>query len=189
MLECLQHLACGRRVLISLGIFLVMLLAMNLAATWFYHVTGGYGMLDLGGGANLFDDRGSYTPGRAYTLIAHYGQSGRHVYYALLMADMFFPPLFGIFAVLAMTRALAVLVSARRRPYLLLLLPLAYVLADWCENAGILGMLLNYPHELFALAQYTDSVRAGKNILAKGSLLAVAVTWLLVLWRRRIQVR
>jgi hypothetical protein len=189
MLERVQHCASGRNVCIALSVFLVALMAMNVAATLFYHASGGYGILDLGGGANLFDDRGSYTPTRAYLLIAHYGQSGIHYYYGLLIADLFFPVILGMFALLAIIRALGHIVSSQRWPYLLALLPLAYVLADWSENAGILTMLLNYPQTLFTLAVYTNIARGAKSVLATTSLLVVFVTWLLVLWRQHSRAR
>lgn len=184
MFERLQHRVRGRHVLIALQVFVIALLGMNLAATHFYHATGGYGILDLGGGANLLDDRGSYTPARAYSLIAHYGSAGIHYYYGLLIADCFFPPIFGVFALLSIVWALTRLAPQRRWPYILVYVPLAYVLSDWTENTGIVTMLLHYPHKLYTVASVTNGVRAIKSVLADSSLVLALGSCLLVLWRR-----
>lgn len=186
MLERIRHFASGRNVLIALLVLVIALPAMNVAATLFYKATGGYGILDLGGGANLFDDRGSYTPAHAYMLIAHYGRIGIHRYYRLLIADTFFPPIIGTFALLTIAWALGRIAPRRRWPYLLLLIPIAYTMADWSENLGILTMLLNYPHEMYGVAAYTDFMRAAKNLLADTSLLLAIATWLLTLWPPRL---
>lgn len=184
MFERLQDRVNGRHVLIALLVFVTALIGMNLAATHFYHATGGYGILDLGGGANILDDQGSYTPVRAYALIAHYGAAGMHYYYGLLIADCFFPPIFGMFALLCIVWALTQLAPQRRWPYILVCVPLAYVLSDWTENAGIVTMLLNYPRELNTVATVTNGVRAVKTVLADSSLVLALGGCLFVLWRR-----
>jgi hypothetical protein len=47
----------SRRVLVSLAALLVGLVVVNVIATMFYRSTGGFGYLDLNGGANLLDSR------------------------------------------------------------------------------------------------------------------------------------
>ena len=188
MLERLRHFASGHNVRIALLVFIIALSGMNIAATLFYHASGGYGILDLGGGANLLDDRGSYTPARAYMLIAHYGEAGIHHYYGLLIADMFFPPTLGVFALLAIVWGIARIAPQRHWPYLLALLPLAYTVADWTENTGIVIMLLNYPQQWPDVAMYTNIVRGVKSTLANTSILIALVTWLWALWQQRVQV-
>lgn len=184
MFERLRHRVRGRHVLIALSVFVIALIGMNLAATRFYYTTGGYGILDLGGGANLLDDQGSYTPVRAYTLIAHYGVAGRHYYYCILLADCFFPPIFGVFALLGIVWALSQLAPQRHWAYALVYVPLIYILSDWAENIGIMTMLLDYPHELYTVATVTNSVRGIKSALAESALTLALGGWLLVLWRR-----
>ena len=166
MLERIRRCATGRNVGIALVIFVTFLCAMNIAATLFYKSTGGYGILDLGGGANLFAERGGYTPAEAYRLIKHYGESGIHRYYALLVADTFFPPTLGTFAVLTIVWALTRLKQKRSGFYALALIPVAYTIADWSENIGIITLLTNYPHELLFVARATNIARGIKNVLA-----------------------
>ena len=60
----------SRRVLVSLAALLVGLVVVNVIATMFYRSTGGFGYLDLNGGANLLDSRPAYTPAGAHTLLA-----------------------------------------------------------------------------------------------------------------------
>jgi hypothetical protein len=47
----------SRRVLLALVAFIVSLVIVNATATVFYHSYGGFGLLDLNGGANLLDSR------------------------------------------------------------------------------------------------------------------------------------
>lgn len=178
MFERLERFATGRRVRWALLLFLAMLLVMNLAAAHFYAATGGHGILDLGGGRSVLDDRGGYTPEQAYALIGAYGAAGIRHYYRLLLADAFFPPLLGGFCILALVWIGPRLLPGRRWWRWLLLLPLLYVCADWAENAGILTMLLHYPQRLSAVAELTNLARAAKGATADASLLLVAAGWL-----------
>lgn len=176
MFERIQRLASGRNVVIALAVFILALCAMNVAATLFYNTTGGYGLLDLGGGANLLDDRGSFTPAKAYMIISHYGQTGIHRYYGMLVADIFFPMTLGAFALLSLLWALKRIAPRRQWLYLLALVPPAYTLADWMENLGILTLLLNYPEQLPQVATLTNLLRGIKGMLASSSLVLVLVT-------------
>lgn len=181
MFERLLRLVSGRNTVIALAVFILALCAINVVATLFYHATGGYGILDLGGGANLFDDRGSYTPARAYTIISHYGQAGIHRYYGILVADIFFPITLGLFALLSLLWALKRIAPRRQWLYLLALVPPAYTLADWMENLGIVTLLLNYPEPLPQVATLTNFLREIKGMLASSSLVLVLLTWIFAL--------
>lgn len=181
MLDALQRAATGTNVLCALTVFLLALLAMNMAATKFYETNGGYGLLDLGGGANLLRDGGSFTPAQAYAIISRYGASGITHYYALLIADIFFPLSLGLFALLSKAWALGRIEPQRPRRYLLLLVPLAYTLCDWMENLGILTLLLNYPVQLPHVAVATNHLRACKNLFATAAIVLVVTAWAVVL--------
>jgi len=182
-MEKIRVLSSGRNVLLALLLFLFALIAMNIAATMFYRATGGYGLLDLGGGPNLLDDRGSYTPAGAYALISHYGAAGIARYYKLLVSDIFFPAILGLFAMLALIHGTGRAFPGKRWLEFLALLPLAYTLADWSENVGIVTMLMNYPRELPEVAQWTNVARGMKSLLANTSLLLVVIIWSAALWR------
>lgn len=178
MFEHLHRLASGRNVVIALAIFVLALCAMNVAATLFYNVTSGYGLLDLGGGANLLDDRGSFTPAKAYMIMSLYGQAGMQRYYGMLVADIFFPITLGIFSLLSLFWALGRIALCRQWLYLLALVPPAYTLTDWMENLGILTLLLNYPEQLPQVATLTNFLRGTKNLFANSSLVLVVATWI-----------
>ena len=92
----------SRRVLLSFGALLVSLVAVNVTGTIFYHSTGGFGLLDLNGGANLLDGRPAYTPAGAHALLAGYGPAGRtHHVVLILAADIVFPAILALFGSLA----------------------------------------------------------------------------------------
>jgi len=184
MFERIQHHASGRNVAIALTVFVLALGVINTTATLFYNTTGGYGLLDLGGGANLFDDRGSFTPAKAYMIMSHYGQSGIHRYYGMLVADIIFPMTLGVFSLLSILWALKRIAPRRQWLYLLALVPPAYTLTDWMENLGIVTLLLNYPEQLPQLAILTNFLRGIKSLLAGSSLVLVLLTWVFATRKR-----
>src|SRR3954471_6611335 len=132
----------SRRVLVSLAALFAGLVVVNVIATMFYRSTGGFGFLDLNGGANLLDSRPAYTPAGAHALLAGYGATGRTRHAVLILAtDIAFPAILALFGVLATrhsTRLAGVPAAVRRW---LILLPLAYLASDYTENGLELALL------------------------------------------------
>jgi hypothetical protein len=176
----------SRRVLVSLAALLVGLVVVNVIATMFYRSTGGFGYLDLNGGANLLDSRPAYTPAGAHALLAGYGAAGRTRHAVLILAtDIAFPAVLALFGALATrhsTRLAGVPEAARRW---LILLPLAYLASDYAENGLELALLRGFPHEPARLATAASAVTTGKTALATGMLLVIVVAYVVALLRRR----
>lgn len=177
-----------RRVLVSFLALLASMVAINVAATVFYHSTGGLGLLDLGGGANLFDGRPAYTPAGAHALLAGYGPAGRtHHTVLLLTADLAFPAIVAWFGTLALRHAarLAGLPPAGRR--WLVLLPLAYLVSDYTENGLELVLLHRFPTEPAGLVNAVGAVTGVKTAVAAALLGVIVVGYLLGYLRGRVR--
>ncbi len=112
------------------------------------------------------DIQSTYTPAKAYDLIASYGDQGRH-YYALieLTLDVVYPLttalLFSFLTIFLYRRAF----SEQSPLQKLGLAPFATMLFDYLENACVVTLLLSYPKQLTALAQISNIFTFTKYIL------------------------
>jgi hypothetical protein len=142
MVERLHAIATARNVYRSLIFMLIMIVAMNLGATAFYHSTHGVGVLDTAGGANVLDNRAAgYSPEMAYTMIAAYGEQGIRYHLILTAGDMVFPASLAGFFAIAVTYFYTHLLSSRR-VLGLLLIPLLYLAADYLETVAMIANIL-----------------------------------------------
>ncbi|GAT71466.1 hypothetical protein PS9374_07157 [Planomonospora sphaerica] len=187
MSDLLDRLATGRRVAWLLAALVVLMTVMNVAATVFAASTGGVGLLDMAGGRNLLNPRpGGYTPQEAYAMLAAYGPGGRRTHLLLLLCgDILFPLVYVGFTAAALRLA----ALRRKAPAWLraagLVLPMAYLVADYGENAGIAALLLAYPSRLDGLAATVNTVTSAKTVLGAVALLAALAGWVLTGWKRR----
>ena len=165
MVEKLHAIATARNVYRSLIFMLIMIVAVNLGATAFYHSTHGVGVLDTAGGANVLDNRSAgYSPEMAYAMIAAYGEQGIRYHLMLTAGDMVFPASLAGFFALAVTYFYSRLLSSRRVLGLLLLLPLLYLAADYLENVCIVTMLVGFPTRLLTVAMIANILFRVKNL-------------------------
>ncbi len=174
MLEKLHSIATARNVYRSLIFMLIMIVAVNLGATAFYHSTHGVGVLDTAGGANVLDNRSDgYSPEMAYAMIAAYGEQGIRYHLMLTAGDMVFPASLAGFFAIAVTYVYSRLLSSRRVLGLLVLLPLLYLAADYLENGCIVTMLVGFPSRLVTVAMIANILFHVKNL--SGGLSAIIV--------------
>lgn len=155
--------------LIRWTVFLaIMLVAMNLAAWAFYRSTGGVGLLDFAGGAHLLDNRvAGYTPASAHQMLADYGPAGRRAHLILtLSGDVLLPIVMAGFFSLAIGYFYRPLLIRRPLARALLLLPLAYLAADYGENIGIVAMLWGFPAEPAGAAGLANTLLMIKSLTA-----------------------
>ncbi len=68
--------------------------------------------------------------------------------------------------------------------YVVLTLPLAYLLADYGENVGITAMVLTHPHRLVGVAETTAWFNVAKGYTLEAALTLITVSYLGVLVRR-----
>jgi len=164
MAERLHAIATARNVYRSLIFMLIMIVAINLGATAFYHSTHGVGVLDTAGGANVLDNRSAgYSPEMAYVMIAAYGEQGIRYHLLLTAGDMVFPASLAGFFAIATTYFYSRLLSSRR-VLGLLLLPLLYLAADYLENVCIVTMLVGFPTRLLTVAMIANILFHIKNL-------------------------
>lgn len=180
----------SRRLLLWFVALIVSLVVVNVSATVFYHSTGGFGLLDLNGGANLLDSRPAHTPAGAHALLTGYGPTGRSRHAVLILtADIIFPAVVAMFGALAARHAARLVGLAPVIRRWLVLLPLAYLLSDYTENALELALLYQFPTEPARLASLASAATAVKSALSTLMLAVIVVGYLLAVIRRRRRVR
>ncbi len=177
----LKRLATVQNILLLLAVFLIYNLALMQPL---------YARIeDYSGGVGALDMRFSYTPEQAYRMIAAYGEEGRRYYATIaLTLDTIFPLLVALLFGLAFTYLIERTRSPRSPLLRLRYLPLAAMLADLLENAGIVSMLLSYPDRLNALARLTSLFSTAKWLLVAGQsalFLALLIGWLIKALRSR----
>ena len=161
--------ATRRNVLLLVALFIVMTaVLLPLADTRLSVLSGGAGPLDM---------RFSYTAAQAYATLDAYGPAGREFdLNTELTVDLLYPIIYGLFC------SLAILYFRQRwgpaHPALarLALLPFLAVLADYLENAAVIGLLLIYPDRLPPLAVAASLLTSAKWLLQGLSLALVAAS-------------
>jgi len=125
----------------------------NISATFFFHLTGGVGLLDLDGGANLLHPSAGRTlppagtPDRILAILTAYSSQARMVHSVLLCTlDLVFPPALALTGWTTIAWATKMW-SPRWRTGAHLTgatLALAYLCADWAENVTELFLLAGH---------------------------------------------
>lgn len=146
----IQRISSGRAVLLSLAFFIVSAALINgrpfgLAAL--EEITGGAGILDM-----AF----TYTPVQAYVMLAALGDAGRAFYLTRIVPlDLVFPAAYTLFFAVAISWLLTRWLPAESPWMRLNVVPLVAGAADYCENIGVIAVLLAYPAELYGVAAIT----------------------------------
>ncbi len=140
----------GRAVLASFAAFAVLAALINgrpFGLAQLEAITGGAGILDM-----VF----TYTPEQAYTMLAALGDAGRAFYLTRIVPlDLVFPLVYTLIYAVTITWLLSRWLPAGSPWMRLNVVPLVAGAADYCENAGVIAMLLSYPAELYGVAAFT----------------------------------
>ena len=180
----LDRATTGRRVLVCLGLVGVLLVTANVAGTIFYHGNGGLGFLDFRGAANALAQGGPYSAERALDLISAWGPAGRRAQLLFtVLIDIALPAAGLAFGALALLHATRHLGAPPWLRYLVLALPVTYLLADYAENVGITAMELSHPHRLVSLADTTARFNVAKEYTLDATLIVITVSYAAVLLR------
>ena len=148
--SAIQKISSGRALLASFTFFAVSAALINgrpfgLAAL--EKITGGAGILDM---------EFTYTPVQAYAMLAALGDAGRAFYLTRIVPlDLVFPLAYTLFYAVAISWLLSRWLPAESPWMRLNLVPLVAGAADYCENIGVVAMLLAYPAELYGVAAFT----------------------------------
>ncbi len=110
----------------------------------------------------------SYTPEKAYQLLAQFSAEELKVYRVLeLTGDVIYPLVYGFF--------LSLLIFKLRKKPLLALIPLLAIVADLFENTGIVLMISSLPKQLNAVASITSIFSSLKWSLIVISILLIVI--------------
>lgn len=183
VLDVLFRWASWRNVLLLWAVFL----AFNLLI-----IGPAYRRIDvLSGGVGAIDFLITYRPEKAYDMIAAYGPQGRQYYATVaLTLDTLFPLLSTLTFGLTLAHLFRQSFSREGVLHRALFVPVAAMVADLLENAGIVTMLLSYPQRLRAVALLTSSFSTVKwTAVAAESLLLVVglIAWLVTALRGEIR--
>lgn len=129
-------------------------------------------LMEVTGGRKILDMQASGSADETYARLEAFGELGRAFYLrAILTVDLFFPLSVFVFLLLLarFVSERAQLPGALKRA--LKLLPVAYVLLDFLENASVLLMLQHYPDRLELLAGSVGYLTRGKRVSMVAALL------------------
>jgi hypothetical protein len=182
----------GRRALTVLGATIGLAVISNITATIFWHLTGGIGLLDLDGGANLLHPAAARplpAPGtaeRIQAILAAYTPHTRLIHAALLCSlDLLFPPLIGLTGWTTIAWASRSWAGRWHTAARLLgvALALGYLCTDWAENATELLLLTGHRGNAVRTLPHLTSGKL--NVVAVLAAVAVATVAAQALIRAR----
>ena len=180
----IRRAATAKAVIGSLVLFLVTATIINgkpFGLAQLQEITGGPTILDM-----------TFTTGPAsvYAVLSALGDAGRAFDLThIVPLDLVFPFTYGLFLALAISWALARLLPEGSPWFLLNLAPVLAAAADYCENAGVITLLLTYPAQLDAVAWFVSIMYVVKFVFSAvsyGTLVAALAGCAVMLVLRRI---
>jgi hypothetical protein len=120
---------------------------------------------EITGGATILDMTFTTGPDQVYSVLSALGDAGRAFDLThIVPLDLVFPFTYGLFLALGISWGLSRLLP-EGSPWLLLnLAPVLAAAADYCENAGVITLLLTYPARLDPVAWFVSIMYAVKFI-------------------------
>lgn len=131
-------------------------------------------LAEITGGAGILDMAFTYTPVQAYAMLAALGDAGRAFYLTRIVPlDLVFPLAYTLFYAVTISWLLSRWLPAESPWMRLNLVPLVAGVADYCENIGVIAMLLAYPAELYEVAAITAVISPIKFTFIAASMLLI----------------
>lgn len=176
--EALVEASTGRRALIALAVFVVFTATV---LPWQAGIAAQYSE-----GVGSPDTSFWYTADRLYRLAEAYGADGRAAYVrARVTFDVVWPLVYAAMLVLVLGWLLRRSTAPLARWRLLVLLPIAAMVADFAENACTAIVMARYPEATDLLAALAPVFTLAKWVLLIAAFLAVPVLGLLAARRSR----
>lgn len=114
-------------------------------------------LLEITGGATIPDMTFTKGPESVYAVLFALGDAGRAFDLThIVPLDLVFPFTYGLFLALGISWGLSRLLPEGSPLFLLNLAPVVAAVADYCENAGVITLLLTYPVQLDAVAWFVS---------------------------------
>jgi hypothetical protein len=151
-LSCaIRGMATGKAVLASLGLWLI-------AAALINGKPFGLAQLqEITGGATILDMTFTTGPESVYASLVALGDAGRAFDLThIVPLDLVFPFTYCLFLALGISWALSRLLPEESPWFLLNLAPVFAAGADYCENAGVITLLLTYPARVDPVAWFVS---------------------------------
>jgi len=154
-------MATGKAVLASLGLWLI-------AAALINGKPFGIAQLrEITGGPTILDMTFTTSPQQVYTVLDALGDAGRAFDLTRIVPlDLVFPFTYGLFLALGISWGLSRLLPEGSPWFLLNTAPVFAAVADYCENAGVITLLLTYPARLDPVAWFVSIMYAVKFIFS-----------------------
>ncbi len=159
--DTIRRMATGKAVLATMGLWLIAAALINgkpVGLAQLHEITGGATILDM-----------TFTtgPDQVYAVLTALGDAGRAFDLTHIMPlDLVFPFTYGLFLALGISWGLSRLLP-EGSPWLLLnLAPVLAAAADYCENAGVITLLLTYPARLDPVAWFVVIMYAVKFLFS-----------------------
>lgn len=112
---------------------------------------------EITGGPSILDMTFTTGPESVYGVLGALGDTGRAFDLAYIVPlDLVFPFTYALFLALGISWALARLLPEDSPWFLLNLAPVFAAAADYCENAGVIALLLTYPARLDPAAWFVS---------------------------------
>ena len=173
--SAIRNVSSGRALIASFAFFAVSATLIN------GRPFGLSALTELTGGAGILDMEFTYTPVQAYAMLAALGDAGRAFYLTRIVPlDLVFPLAYTLFYAVTISWLLSRWLPAGSPWIRLNLVPLVAGAADYCENIGVIAMLLAYPAELYGVAAFTAVISPIKYTFIAVSvllILAAAAGW------------
>ncbi len=173
----------GRRTLAVAATVVALLVASNISATIFWHLTGGVGLLDLDGGQNLTHPGTAQplpapgTPARTLAILSAYGPHARLAHTLLLCSlDLVFPAAVATMGWTTIAWARTRWTARARRSALIVAgaMSLSYLLADWGENLTELLLLSGRRGRVVDLLPHLTAIKLKAFTVMLATMLAAA---------------
>jgi hypothetical protein len=139
------------------------------------------------GGVSLIDLQFSYTPEKAYSMIASYGDAGRALYRTFaLTGDLIYPVVYSILFSLIISWLFQRSFASNSKLQMLNVIPFGAWLFDWLENMNIVIMLSLYPSTATTIAKLASVCTTIKWSFGAVALLLVLIGFVMA-WKNRFK--
>jgi hypothetical protein len=161
-------MATGKAVLASLGLWLIAAALIN------GKLFGLARLQEITGGATILDMTFTTGPESVYAVLSALGEAGRAFDLThIVPLDLVFPFTYGLFLALGISWALSGLLPEDSPWFLLNLAPVFAAAADYCENAGVIMLLLTYPARLDPVAWFVSCMYSIKFLFSAVSFITL----------------
>jgi len=171
----------------TLNSFIILLIAYGIYFPIFFFANVPFGISQIkpyAGGSGILDVETFYNATQAYQRLDLFGEGGRAAYQRILMGDLIYPGLLGLFLSVTITLILRSTLPADSAWYRLNLLPLANLTADYFENVLLFTLLATYPSRLNVLATIAGYATFTKNMIGMLSFIALGASVVIWLYQR-----